>query len=92
MVTSIPNLEEIALQLETTTAQLRMLSAFPEAQRDGDLKSAVEEMNKNITAVEDQVKRLSSEVQSTRATTDNRLKSLEALYVPINFQTHSSRN
>ena len=80
MAMPTPNLAEIALQLETTTAQLRVLSMFPEIQRESEAKKAVEGIKDQVTTMQKRVEELSSEVQSLRDTTKNMSKKAEAGY------------
>ena len=67
MLTHSPSIAEVALQLEASAAHLRALSSFPEAQRAGQVKSAVEDVNKKLTPVDEQVKELSSEIVAVYA-------------------------
>ena len=68
---------DVARALETATAQLRVLSALPEAQRDGDLKETINELKLSVASVETKMKELKREVQSVRDRSDARLKRLE---------------
>jgi hypothetical protein len=77
MLTHSPSITEVALQLEASAVHLRALS-FPEAQRAGQVKSAVDDVNKKLTAVDVQVRKLSSEIQSLRDVTDIRMNAVEA--------------
>jgi len=88
MATTAPSLADIALQLETATAQLRVLSAFPEAQQNGkvqeivnEVKNSVEDVKTKMQAMEEQIKKHTSEMKSLRDTTNKRLLALEAAYV-----------
>jgi hypothetical protein len=58
MAATIPNFANIALQLETTTAQIRALSTLPESQREGKVMEAVvavEAVKKSVEAVKKSV-------------------------------------
>lgn len=78
MVASIPAFAGVVSQIETATAQLRILSALPEAQRESNMKTASEDIHANLDTLEEQVKKLKSDVQFLQDTTENRLKALEA--------------
>jgi hypothetical protein len=70
--------------LKTTTAQLQALSTLPVSQQEGHVKKAINDIQKKVTAVERQVKSLSSEFQSHLDTMNNRMNALEATYVAHN--------
>jgi len=85
MASTVPSFADIALQLETAGAQLRVLSTFPEAQREGKVMKAVEAVKKFIEKIEkieikieDQAKKHDSEYQSLRDITNHRLLRVEA--------------
>jgi hypothetical protein len=90
MDTKVPTFDEMALQLETAGAHLRVLSTFSEAQRESkimetaeQIKTVVEETQAQMTVLLEQVKENKSEDQSLRDTTENRLKAVEARYVSV---------
>lgn len=82
MASTVPSFADIALQLETAGAQLRVLSTFPEAQREGKVMKAVEAVKKFIEKIEikieNQAKKHDSEYQSLRDITNHRLLRVEA--------------
>lgn len=54
MTTSTPSLAEVTEQFEIATAQLRTLSETAQAQREGEIKQAVDEVNKRVATIEEQ--------------------------------------
>ena len=88
MATTVLTFADIALQLETATAQLRVLSVLPETQRNGMVLTAVEEVKKSVIEakaqldiMQQQIKKQESEAQSLRDTTNDRLLAVEAAWV-----------
>jgi predicted nucleic acid-binding Zn-ribbon protein len=84
MSITVPSFAEVAPQFETATAQLRGLTALSEAQRDGDLKETVNELERtvvkwkvSVTGVETKMKEVQSEVQSVRDRSEAQFKKLE---------------
>ncbi|KAI4639717.1 hypothetical protein J4E93_009071 [Alternaria ventricosa] len=49
---------DIALQLETTAAQIRSISTLPEAQRDGAVKDALQYLRVQVLDLDEKVHRL----------------------------------
>jgi len=49
---------DIALQLETTAAQLRSFSNLPEAQREGAIKAAFQNLRVQVLELDERVHRL----------------------------------
>lgn len=60
------DLASVALQFEVATAKLRVLSQFPEAQRVRLVKGTVDDLKKQVGGIEEQLKKMGSEVQSLR--------------------------
>jgi hypothetical protein len=84
MSITVPSFAEVAPQFETATAQLRVLTALSEAQRDGELKETVNELERtvvkwkvSVTGVETKMKEVQSEVQSVRDRSEAQFKKLE---------------
>ncbi|KAF1938412.1 hypothetical protein EJ02DRAFT_383824 [Clathrospora elynae] len=78
MNNQLSSISEVALHLEAATAQLRLLSTFPEAQREDEVKKAVDDIKNRVSVVEEKIEKLSSEIQLLRETMENRMKALEA--------------
>lgn len=78
MASTTPDTTIIALQLEAAAAQIRALSSLPEAQRAGAVQQATNDLKTKVENMETMVKKLKSEVQSLRDTTENRMKAVEA--------------
>jgi DNA repair exonuclease SbcCD ATPase subunit len=78
MATTVPDFAAIALQLETATAQIRALSSVPEAQREGKIMEAIEEVKNKVVGIEEQMKKIGSKLQSLEDTTNNRFVQVKA--------------
>lgn len=81
----MPNIAEIGLQFGTATAQLRVVSTFPEAQREGQIQKAIDNLEGRFSGMQEQIQELNGEMQSLRTATENRLKAAEAGYEPSEF-------